>query len=129
MTFHASRSHAHVSRSGILPSRTTAGLLLLAAAMMAGTSLVHAQEVSQILTIRDHRFEPSTITVKSGVKVKLTITNAQKAAAEFESNELNREKVIPPGSTGVVYIGPLEAGTYKFFDDFHPATTGRIVAK
>jgi hypothetical protein len=30
----------------------------------------------------------------------------------------------------VLYIGPLQAGTYGFFDDFHEATTkGKLVAK
>ena len=112
-----------------LPQLKVAVLAPLLAATLLAASAAHAQEVSQSITIRDHRFEPATITVKAGVKVRLTITNAQKEAAEFESAELNREKVIAPGSSATVYVGPLEPGSYGFFDDFHPSTTGRIVAK
>jgi plastocyanin len=88
-----------------------------------------AQEASHSITIRDHKFEPSTLNVKAGVKIKLTVTNAQKEAAEFESAELNREKIVPPGSSVTVYLGPLEPGRYGFFDDFHQAAKGTIVAK
>lgn len=86
-------------------------------------------EESHSITIRNHQFVPSTLTVKAGQKIKLTVTNAQTEAAEFESAELNREKVVPPGSSATVYVGPLEPGSYGFFDDFHPATKGTIVAK
>lgn len=103
-----------------------ATLLLPAAVALA---LPAKADDSAQITIRNHKFEPSTLTVKAGVKIKLTVTNAQAEAAEFESNELNREKVIPPGASATIYIGPLEPGSYGFFDDFHASTTGRIVAK
>jgi plastocyanin len=88
-----------------------------------------AQEATHFLTILDDRFEPSTLNVKAGVKVKLRVKNARKVAAEFESAQLNREKVAPPGQTVTVYIGPLVPGTYPFFDDFHQSTRGILVAK
>ena len=50
-------------------------------------------------------------------------------AAEWESYELNREKVVPAGGTTNIYLGPLTPGTYPFFDDFNQAVTGQIVAK
>jgi hypothetical protein len=52
-----------------------------------------------------------------------------KSAAEFESQALRREKVIPPGATATVYIGPLQPGRYEFFDDFRPTNRGFVVAK
>lgn len=113
------------TRSAML---SLAALLSMPAAAGISATPVRADE-SHSITIRDHRFEPSTLTVKAGQKIKLTVTNAQKEAAEFESAELNREKVVPPGSSATVYIGPLDAGSYAFFDDFHPATKGTIVAK
>ena len=88
-----------------------------------------AQEASHSITIRDGKFEPSTLNVAAGIKIKLTITNATKKSAEFESAQLNREKVIAAGSSGTIYIGPLAPGTYPFFDDFNKSTTGQIVAK
>jgi Cupredoxin-like domain len=96
---------------------------------MASTVPVGAQEPTYSLTIHDTRFEPGTLNVKAGVKFKLVVRNARKVASEFESAELNREKVLPPGQSGVIYIGPLAPGTYPFFDDFHPSTRGQIVAK
>lgn len=103
--------------------------LALVAALAASTPGAVRADESHAITIRNHRFEPATISVKAGQKIKLTITNAQSEAAEFESSELNREKVVPPGSSATIYVGPLDAGRYGFFDDFHPATKGTLVAK
>ena len=102
--------------------------LLAALSLLAIANPANADD-SASLTMTKSGFQPSTVTVKAGVKVKLTVHNAQSDAAEFESAELNREKVIPPGGTVTVYVGPLEPGSYGFFDEFHPASTGRIVAK
>src|SRR5262245_7800042 len=88
-----------------------------------------AQEHSYSLTIHDTRFEPATLDVKAGTKFKLVVRNARKVTAEFESAELNREKVIPAGQSVVIYIGPLAPGTYPFFDDFHQSTRGQMIAK
>ena len=65
----------------------------------------------------------------AGTKIELSITNEQKMAAEFESHALHREKVIPPGATRTVYVGPLQPGRYEFFDDFRPNNRGFMVAK
>ncbi len=109
-------------------SRARLLLLVLGVLCVASAAPVRAQD-SYSLTIHDTHFEPSTLNVKAGVKFQLRVTNARKVAAEFESAELNREKVIPPGQSAVIYIGPLAPGTYPFFDDFHQSTRGRIVAK
>ena len=65
----------------------------------------------------------------AGTKIELSIKNEQQRAAEFESHALRREKVIPPGATGTVYVGPLQPGRYEFFDDFQPNNRGFLVAK
>jgi plastocyanin len=109
--------------------RFTLVALALGAALSFGPNVVAAQESSYAITIHDDRFEPSTLNVKAGVKFQLHVKNARKVAAEFESSELNREKVVPAGQSAVIYIGPLSPGTYPFFDDFHQSTRGRIVAK
>ena len=103
-------------------------LTLAAIALLCGIGSAYADD-SASLTIRNHKFEPSTLTVKAGVKVRLSVTNAGTAPAEFESSELNREKVIAPGSTVTIYVGPLEPGIYPFFDDFDQSNRGQIVAK
>lgn len=82
------------------------------------------------LTAKDGRFSPETIEVPAGQKFRLVVTNAGPGPEEFESHELNREKVIAPGKTAEIIIGPLKPGTYSFFGEFHPKTAkGQIVAK
>jgi len=81
------------------------------------------------LTLRDHQFEPSELTVPAGQKIELHITNSGAAPAEFESADLKREKVLPGGRTVTIYVGPLRPGRYEFFDDFHPSSRGHLVAQ
>jgi len=84
-------------------------------------SPVSATPVFEI-EIRNHLFSPSELSIPVGTKVKLLIKNADPSAEEFESYELNREKVIPGNSTGVIFIGPLNKGVYPFFGEFFPKT-------
>jgi plastocyanin len=88
-----------------------------------------AQQPQVAIAIRDAGFAPAEVQVPAGTKIELSITNEQKGAAEFESQALRREKVIPPGATATVYIGPLQPGRYEFFDDFRPTHRGFVVAK
>ena len=79
------------------------------------------------LVIKDHRFLPSELTVPAHTKFKVLVTNQDSAPSEFESNDFNREKVVLPGRTVVVFIGPLDKGHYKFFDDFHQSTGNGVL--
>jgi len=81
------------------------------------------------VTIRNRVFEPKEVSVPAGQKVELRVRNEDAAAAEFESHELRREKVVPAGQEVVLNIGPLKAGRYEFYDDFNPKSRGHIVAK
>lgn len=89
-----------------------------------------AAESEYALVIRDHRFEPAEISIPAGMKVKLRVENKDKTPEEFESHELNREKVIPGNTTATIFIGPLKPGRYPFFGEFHESTAqGVIVVK
>ena len=58
------------------------------------------------------------------------VENQDPTPEEFESTDMHREKVVVGGSRIAVYIGPLPAGTYTFFGDFHPQLArGHIVVK
>jgi hypothetical protein len=58
------------------------------------------------------------------------VKNTDDTADEFESVDLNREKLVAPGQTITVFLGPLDPGEYKFFGDFHQDTAqGVLVAK
>ena len=92
---------------------------LIAALLLSST----AQAADTLITIKDHHFSPENITIPAGQKVKLTIKNMDATMAEFESYELHREKVVTPNSEITVVVGPLDAGTYHYVDDFHRDTT------
>jgi hypothetical protein len=82
------------------------------------------------IAIKNHKFEPPTLEVPANKKIKLIVKNQDATPEEFESYELNREKVIAGNSQGVIFIGPLEPGTYPFFGEFNMATAqGKIIAK
>lgn len=82
------------------------------------------------IEIRDHLFFPSEITIPADTKVKLLIHNMDPTPEEFESYELNREKVISGNSKTVVFIGPLPPGEYPFFGEFYPKTAqGKVVVE
>jgi plastocyanin len=82
------------------------------------------------LAVRNHRFEPPELRVPAGQKIKLVVKNHDATAEEFESHELNREKVIAPGASATIYVGPLSPGRYPFFGEFHEATArGTLVAE
>lgn len=75
-------------------------------------------------------FTPKVLTVPAGVKFKLEIHNTGTQAIEFESIQLRKEKALAPGGSSFVVIFPLDAGEYKFFDDFHLGIgEGSIVVK
>lgn len=86
-----------------------------------------AAEPGIAIVIRDHRFEPAEIRVPSGQKIKLVVHNQDKMAEEFESHELNREKVIAPGTKATIHIGPLAPGRYPFVGEYHEATARGVV--
>jgi hypothetical protein len=82
-----------------------------------------------VISIKDHKFVPGEVPAPSGVKVELVIKNEQTVSAEFESTVLHREKIVTAGGQISVFVGPLDPGTYEFFDDFNRATTGRLIVK
>ena len=45
--------------------------------------------------------------------------NEDSTPEEFESHQLNREKVIAAGSAASIFIGPLKPGKYAFVGEFH----------
>ena len=93
-------------------------------------AVLAAGEPEFSLVIENNKFAPDRIEVPAGKKVKINIDNKDATAEEFESHDLRIEKVIPGKSKGVVYVGPLKAGEYKFVGEFHEKTAkGVIVAK
>ncbi len=103
--------------------------LLLLAVWLPVTGLWAAPPVIEI-EIRGHLFYPPEVVVPAGTKVRLLVKNLDASPEEFESYELNREKVISGNSEAVIFIGPLDPGEYPFFGEFNPKTAqGKVVAQ
>jgi hypothetical protein len=100
------------------------GLFLLAC---AATAL--AEDPSFSIVLKNNQFVPNEVQIPAGAKVRLIIHNENPTPSEFESTQLHREKVVTPGQEITVFVGPLNPGSYEFFDDFHPETRGHLVVK
>ena len=82
------------------------------------------------LRIKDHKFIPAQLVVPANTKIKLLVVNEDPTPEEFESHELNREKIVTGNGKITVAIGPLKPGRYPFFGEFHMDTAqGALVAK
>ncbi len=107
-------------------------MLLVGYLLLAATALpAIANDPPEVrLVIRDHRFVPAEPVVPANVKFKLIVFNEDATPEEFESHELNREKVVTGHATVPVYISPLKPGRYPFFGDFHSDTAqGALLVK
>ena len=115
--------------SKFLPPR--GAVVLLALVLSSVATLASAAEPPEVkLVIRNHRFVPSELVVPANTKIKLMVVNEDPTPEEFESHQLNREKVVTGKGTIPVYVGPLKPGRYPFFGDFHSDTAqGALIAK
>lgn len=112
------------------PRGRSIGAVVALATLVSGASVARADDPPLVLTFHNHRFEPSRIEVPAHQKFKLLVKNTDDTADEFESADLNREKLVSPGQTITIFLGPLDPGEYKFFGDFHQDTArGVMVAK
>ena len=117
------RMSSRAARAARGMSALALGLLLVLAAA------VRAEERSVALAVAEHGFTPPEIEAAAGERLRLEVTNQTAVAIEFESFELNRERVVPPGQTVAVYVSGLSPGRYEFFDDFHQERRGALVVK
>ena len=97
--------------------------------LAAVIGVARADEVTVPLAVQDAGFQPTELKTPSGAKVRLEVSNNTAVAIEFESFELNRERVVQPGQKVAVYLSGLAPGRYEFFDDFHPERKGTLVAE
>lgn len=105
-------------------------VILTTALVLALNAPVNAELAEYRLVIKDHRFEPANVVIPAGRKIKLVIENLDSTPEEFESHQLNREKIVPARGKVSVFLGPLDPGTYPFFGEFNPKTaTGNIIVK
>ena len=101
-------------------------LCLICASVFYNHNIQAATPIFELI-IKDHLFFPSEFTIPAGVKIKLVIYNKDITPEEFESYELNREKIIMGSSKAIVFIGPLKAGKYPFFGEFNIKTAQGVI--
>ena len=106
----------------------SAALALVSVSALAGSALAAEPEI--LLVIKNHRFEPAELKVPVGQRVKLVVHNQDSTPEEFESHDLNREKVVPPGAKATIFVGPLKPGRYAFAGEYHETSAkGVLVAE
>ena len=109
---------------------TVRRLCLIASVMGATAMPSFAQEAVQVsIGYAGQRFEPAETSAPADRPLMVRVRNSGSKAIEFESKSLRVEKVIAPGTEGVMNIRPLKPGRYEYFDDFDPAVRGAIVVK
>ena len=105
------------------------GVYAVVLLLLCWAAAARADDSGTVITIQGGKFVPSEVTVPADTKVKLIVRNQDSSMSEFESVDLHREKTVTPGNQILVFVGPLSAGRYEFFDDFHPQDRGHLIAK
>lgn len=104
--------------------------VLAACVAMASFGALATDLHEATLVIQGHRFVPAEMKVPAGRKIKLTVVNNDASPEEFESYELNREKVVAGNGRIIVFVGPLRPGRYPYFGEFHMDTAkGALIAE
>jgi len=100
-----------------------------------GVTIICASALAEdepVFTIEFHdgQVSPQRLEVPANKRFKIELRNTGTTPAEFESNELRKEKVLAPNSSSILVFRTLDPGEYPFFDDFHPeAPKAVLVAK
>lgn len=108
--------------------RIVAAPVLLAVALIAHPA-ASQQGASLRISVKNHRFQPSTLQAPANVPITLRVKNLDPTPMEFESVSLRVEKVVTGGGEGIIRLRPLSPGRYSFFDDFHQQTNGTLVVR
>jgi len=101
--------------------------ILVVGSIFLNPCFSYAKRAVYTITIKDHLFSPKELIVPANEKVKLIIDNQDPTAEEFESYDLNREKIVTGNGKITVFIGPLKPGEYKYFGEFHEDTAQGII--
>jgi plastocyanin len=101
-------------------------LLLL---VLVASAAPAADATTVTLVVEEGGFSPAEVQAPAGARLRLEVTNHTAAAMEFESFDLNRERVVQPGQVVAVYLSGLAPGRYEFFDDFHHGRRGVLVIR
>jgi Cupredoxin-like domain len=113
----------------ILPLAFSAAAILSSATVPARAFWLWGKPKSlpvYAIAIQGRSFVPAVLSVPADTQFKLIVANKNAKPSEFESFSLHREQVVTPGSETTVFLGPLAAGRYGFFDDFQAGVKGTL---
>ena len=79
-----------------------------------------AEIPSYFLLLKNHTFTPNELIIPANTKVKIIIENVDDTAEEFDSFDLNRERMIFAKRKSTIFVGPLPPGKYEYFGEYHP---------
>ena len=101
----------------------------MGAAMLCGAAFsTRAADLTELsIAIKDHKFEPQQLKVAAGVPIKLTVSNLDGAAEEFDSKALQVEKVIAGNASAIIRLKPLAKGSYPFVGEYHEETAKGVL--
>jgi heme/copper-type cytochrome/quinol oxidase subunit 2 len=117
-------------RSAFAGVKSMVGVLALVTAALVPGGPSRAQQAATVdISVKGHHFQPAEIHAPANRPVIIRVKNLDATAMEFESISLRVEKVVAPGTQGVVNVRPLAPGQYEFFDDFHQETRGTLVVQ
>jgi plastocyanin len=102
-------------------------VFIFLACYMTVASAADLREDEFVVVIKDHVFIPEEVAIPAGKKVRLVVDNQDSTPEEFESHDLHREKIIKGNSKGIIMLGPLKPGEYKFFGEFNEKTAKGII--
>lgn len=99
----------------------------IALSLLLAVSAPALADIPVVVTLKDHKFSPSTIRVKANQPSMIKLINKDASAEEFDSQALKVEKVVAGNSSGNVRIRALPPGKYPFMGEFHAATAQGVV--
>lgn len=91
-------------------------LIAAAVALVSCRSGVSAPGTQQVtVTASDYRFEPSTVSVKAGQAVQLTLRNTSSQVHDWTPQGLgpNVQALAQPGQTVTISFTPTAPGSYR----------------
>jgi len=118
-------------RASFVFAGSSVGAFAIAIAIfVSGAGPVAAQETAVVaIVVKGHKFQPAEIHAPANKRLAIRVRNLDAAPMEFESVSLRVEKIIAPGTEGIVNVRALSPGQYEFFDDFHQETRGTLVVQ
>jgi heme/copper-type cytochrome/quinol oxidase subunit 2 len=95
-------------------------------AALLAVAPARAQQAEVQVTYSKGQFQPSEIRAPADKPIAVRVKNLDAKAMEFESTALRVEKVVAPGSEGVINVRALKPGRYEFYDDFNDKARGAL---